>query len=74
MMAYIGYFSAFLTILGFYVIGKYRNKKFGWLISGAGSASWVVYALLISSYPVVLINVVLLGIDISNVVKMKELE
>ncbi len=69
MIAYLGYFSASLTILGLYVIGKFRERRIGWVISGAGSAMWVAYALLIGSYPVVLINVVLMGIDIGNIAK-----
>ena len=58
----IGYAGMFLTAISLLLLGGVNIT--GWVIAIAGSVVWVGYALLLKLYPILVINVILIAIDL----------
>jgi hypothetical protein len=68
MSEWVGYLASVMVAISISIKGGFYFR----ILNMAGSICFVVYGLLISSFPVVIINIYGIGINIFHIVKMKK--
>jgi hypothetical protein len=68
MSEWIGYLASVMVAISITIKGGFYFR----ILNMAGSICFVVYGLLISSFPVAIINIYGIGINIFHIVRMKK--
>ena len=66
---WIDWSACVLTVVGFKLLGD--KKILGWYLSAAGQLLWGLYGITTGQIPIVIINVIFVGIGIRNIIKWK---